>query len=861
MDPIAANGEWLANQLNALDSRDVDNIYVVAHSMGAPVSRHALEYGHANGHKWAKKVRKWLSLGGVNDGTPLAAVAAEAGWYMQRGILPIPVVREILNSDGVNDLTNTWFPFDQYDTNYFAVAGLSTLPVWRMLERDYFGGQPNDGAVTVASQRCLNRPSFVLSDWVVLSIHHIEEPNNAAVIALAETWLFPETVYVSAVDGDDYDRSGVERDGQIAPFATIQHAIDSVGGTADRPVVIKIKEGTYVENVWIDGLDNNESLYGGYDANWERGEPDPVTHLYPNTTTIDGSGQSLGPYYASCLIVAKGYPGSDPNHPVWNACPCVENIQIDGLRLINGSGTGSPEGYEAGGGAIFESGSWNGEGANVISHCELLNSSAAHGGGIVTGYARIVQNYIHDNHAYAEHHGGGGIYSAKSIIDNNRIERNSAQGNGGGICGPFSAFTIYGNTIVGNTAGRQGGGIWCFQGYPVIGENTIMQNSAGLDGGGVCYEYNVGTPERIELTENVIAQNSALRNGGGIYCYGPGTISGGLIYGNYAQTVGGGVYYMSDAADLSSAVYGNTCEWRVCAAPCWLSQDVCNVYDISQPLWCECPPPPMEEPRPSEREQGRIDEAPARIPVAPGMIGFGLLLPLSLAFARFVGFRRVGRKIAVIVLLIAWPPVRGAEVSTPAANVRIGVVQALEGATGIVVPVYLESTVSVAGFDLDLQCDPELGVTAVRAGAGIGSLVLVANVDTGIPGQVRLNAVDYSLTGVAGQLSIVELIVDVPPGSQGLLPVAITQGRLTGLQAETIASATTDGGVCVGSKKGDFDCDCDVDLADYSEFNACLTGPEVSTPPACNRCDFDDDGNVDLGDFATFQAAFMNNGS
>ena len=110
-------------------------------------------------------------------------------------------------------------------------------------------------------------------------------------------------------------------------------------------------------------------------------------------------------------------------------------------------------------------------------------------------------------------------------------------------------------------------------------------------------------------------------------------------------------------------------------------------------------------------------------------------------------------------------------------------------------------------------------------------------------------------------MSIVELIVDVPPGSQGLLPVAITQGRLTGLQAETIACATTDGGVCVGSEKGDFDCDCDVDLADYSELNACLTGPAVSTPPACNRCDFDDDGNVDLGDFATFQAAFMNNGS
>ena len=64
------------------------------------------------------------------------------------------------------------------------------------------------------------------------------------------------------------------------------------------------------------------------------------------------------------------------------------------------------------------------------------------------------------------------------------------------------------------------------------------------------------------------------------------------------------------------------------------------------------------------------------------------------------------------------------------------------------------------------------------------------------------------------------------------------------------------GGVCWGSEKGDLDRDCDVDLADYSEFNACLAGPEVSVAASCKPSDFDDDSDVDLHDFAEFQEAF-----
>lgn len=58
------------------------------------------------------------------------------------------------------------------------------------------------------------------------------------------------------------------------------------------------------------------------------------------------------------------------------------------------------------------------------------------------------------------------------------------------------------------------------------------------------------------------------------------------------------------------------------------------------------------------------------------------------------------------------------------------------------------------------------------------------------------------------------------------------------------------------TRDGDFDFDGDVDLADFADFGACMSGPEVPADPACSLGDFDCDGDVDLGDFALFQQQF-----
>jgi hypothetical protein len=61
----------------------------------------------------------------------------------------------------------------------------------------------------------------------------------------------------------------------------------------------------------------------------------------------------------------------------------------------------------------------------------------------------------------------------------------------------------------------------------------------------------------------------------------------------------------------------------------------------------------------------------------------------------------------------------------------------------------------------------------------------------------------------------------------------------------------------IGPLPGDCDFDGDVDLTDYTGFEACLAGPGGGlTGPGCDCYDTDDNGDVDVEDFAEFQDMF-----
>ncbi|MCP4591748.1 MAG: PEP-CTERM sorting domain-containing protein [bacterium] len=55
---------------------------------------------------------------------------------------------------------------------------------------------------------------------------------------------------------------------------------------------------------------------------------------------------------------------------------------------------------------------------------------------------------------------------------------------------------------------------------------------------------------------------------------------------------------------------------------------------------------------------------------------------------------------------------------------------------------------------------------------------------------------------------------------------------------------------------GDFDGDGDIDLNDYTNFEACFEGPGVGTSAGCDAGDMDVDSDVDMWDAVTFTTAF-----
>ena len=55
---------------------------------------------------------------------------------------------------------------------------------------------------------------------------------------------------------------------------------------------------------------------------------------------------------------------------------------------------------------------------------------------------------------------------------------------------------------------------------------------------------------------------------------------------------------------------------------------------------------------------------------------------------------------------------------------------------------------------------------------------------------------------------------------------------------------------------GDYELDCDLDLADFAAWQTCMTDPDATTSEPCAPLDFDMDFDIDLTDFAEFQNAY-----
>ncbi|HEY2015323.1 MAG TPA: hypothetical protein VGH38_17565 [Bryobacteraceae bacterium] len=122
---ISTNGQDFARMLENLVGQwpvPVEEIVILAHSMGGLVSRSAVHYATAAGHKWPGRLRKMIFLGAPHHGTPLERLgnAMTAGLHLSPYTDAFARLGEI-RSSGITDLRygnlleEDWCGRDRFD--------------------------------------------------------------------------------------------------------------------------------------------------------------------------------------------------------------------------------------------------------------------------------------------------------------------------------------------------------------------------------------------------------------------------------------------------------------------------------------------------------------------------------------------------------------------------------------------------------------------------------------------------------------------------------------------------------------------------------------------------------------------------
>ncbi len=82
--------------------------------------------------------------------------------------------------------------------------------------------------------------------------------------------------------------------------------------------------------------------------------------------------------------------------------------------------------------------------------------------------------------------------------------------------------------------------------------------------------------------------------------------------------------------------------------------------------------------------------------------------------------------------------------------------------------------------------------------------------------------------------------------------------HVQGYNGQDMPNGTYDCDVNIGGVgvAADLDCDSDVDQADFTRFELCMSGPGIAYTGDCARVDFNQDSDVDQADFGVFQRCY-----
>jgi hypothetical protein len=208
---ISVNGRAFAALLERLVAAwptPIEELVIVAHSMGGLVSRSACHHGEAAGHAWRRKLRALVCLGSPHHGAPL-----ERGGHWVDLLLGIsrysaPLARlGKIRSAGVTDmrfgyvLDEHWEGRDRFAhardgrTPLELPAGVQCFAIAATRAPRAGGRSPGDGLVPVASALGRHaRPELTLGfpeahQWIAHGTGHFDLLGRAEVYAKIRSWL------------------------------------------------------------------------------------------------------------------------------------------------------------------------------------------------------------------------------------------------------------------------------------------------------------------------------------------------------------------------------------------------------------------------------------------------------------------------------------------------------------------------------------------------------------------------------------------------------------------------------------------------------------------------------------------------
>ncbi len=330
-------------------------------------------------------------------------------------------------------------------------------------------------------------------------------------------------LYVDGSFGSDQTGAGT----QDLPWATIQKAINSVTGTSEAMVEIRVASGTYTSIIDpVVTMHEYESIVGGYEPfTWFRDWKD-------NSTIIDGEGSHrclIGANHTTLdgFIIKNGYAdqgggmvGVGPDSIVTN-CEFTDNIatgsgggmtNTTALPTMTNCSFIRNKADNGDGGAIYCAG------ASTIGNCTFTSNSAAANGAVAiigVGDAVITDSIFTDNH--------GGVYAS-----------------GLGVFGPVLGMTNCGFFAnVGDLHGDLGGALVGQDAKLNITKCLFAANRAG-NGASIGSSYNVD----FVISDSTFLANRSENGGGGGIRLSAGSIrkwaiiSNCMFAGNWGNTNG-----------------------------------------------------------------------------------------------------------------------------------------------------------------------------------------------------------------------------------------------------------------------------------------------------------------------------------